>query len=80
MIVISFMGALPTIKKVYFEPESESASAWMISLLGNSLNLLAVENWIFAIAVYPLYNFAVCVVVNVLIHRSLFSSGIVKGK
>lgn len=56
-LFIDFMGALPTIRKSYYEPESEDRTAWALFFTGNIINLFAVENWTFAIAVYPIYMF-----------------------
>lgn len=55
MLVFDFMGVLPTARKSYYEPESEDRLAWAISLAGSTANLFAVEIWVFAIAVYPVY-------------------------
>lgn len=54
-IFIDFMGVLPTAKKVFHEPETEDKTAWTVSVLSSVINLFAVENWVFAVAVYPLY-------------------------
>ena len=56
-LFIDFMGALPTIRKAYYEPESEDRTAWTLFFAGNTTNLFAVESWTFAIAVYPIYMF-----------------------
>lgn len=56
-LFIDFMGALPTIRKTYYDPESEDRIAWALFFAGNIVNLFAVEHWAFAIAVYPIYMF-----------------------
>ncbi|MBU6415340.1 hypothetical protein KGQ34_03850 [Patescibacteria group bacterium] len=56
-LFIDFMGVLPTIRKAYRDPESEDRIAWALFFTGNIANLLAVERWTFAIAVYPIYMF-----------------------
>lgn len=58
-LVIDLMGALPTIRKVYHEPEKEDRTAWTLFLVGNTINLFAVEMWTFTISVYPIYMFLV---------------------
>jgi len=58
-LFIDFLGALPTIKKAYLEPEKEDRFAWTLFFAGNLFNLFAVERWIFAIAVYPIFMFLV---------------------
>lgn len=56
-LFIDFMGALPTIRKSYHEPEKEDRTAWALFFTGNTANLFAVETWTFAISVYPIYMF-----------------------
>jgi len=57
---IDLVGGLPTIKKVYLNPASESCTAWTMFFLGNVANLFAVEHFTFAIATYPIYMFLAC--------------------
>ena len=54
---VDFSGALPTIRKAYRAPDTEDRLAWALFIAGNTVNLLAVERWQFAIAVYPVYMF-----------------------
>lgn len=68
-IVIDVMGALPTIRKTYREPESEDRMAWTLFSVGNTVNLLAIEEWTFAIAVYPVYMFLTAGLITVLVLR-----------
>jgi len=56
-LLIDAFGALPTIRKSYYAPESEDRLAWTLFFLGNVLNLFAVECWSFSIAAYPIYMF-----------------------
>lgn len=56
-LFIDFMGALPTIRKSYYEPEGENRTAWTLFFTGNTVNLFAIEAWTFAIAAYPIYMF-----------------------
>lgn len=67
-LFIDFIGALPTIRKAYHEPESEDRTAWTLLFIGNTANMFAVEDWTFRIAVYPIYMF----IVNGLIITLLF--------
>lgn len=66
-LFIDFVGALPTIRKVYHDPKSEDRTAWIIGSVANAINLFAVERWTFAIMIYPLYQFSVCMLVTILI-------------
>ena len=54
---VDFAGALPTIKKAYLDPDGEDRPAWALFIAGNTANLFAIERWVFAIAVYPIYMF-----------------------
>lgn len=59
-LFIDLMGALPTIRKAYYEPESENFTAWVLNFAANTINLFAIERWTFAIAVYPIFMFTTC--------------------
>lgn len=56
-LFIDFLGALPTIRKVCFDPRGESKPAWFLFFAGNTANMFAMEKWTFAIAVYPVWMF-----------------------
>lgn len=66
-IFIDFLGAIPTIKKVYLKPETEDRFAWTLFLVGSVANLSAIEVWTFVIYVYPVYMIALDVIVMTLI-------------
>lgn len=68
-IAIDLFGAMPTIKKTYHEPKSESQVAWSFFLAGNTLNLAALSSWEFSHSVYPLYLFSISVIVVALTMR-----------
>lgn len=69
-IVIDFLGALPTIRKSYYEPKTEDPLTWRIFLAAHTLNLFAINNWSFALSAYPLYLFSVTSIIVVLLLRS----------
>ncbi len=52
-LFINLLGTLPTLKKVWYQPETESKVAWSLFSLGTLINLFAIEKWIFSMAVYP---------------------------
>lgn len=67
-LFIDLMGALPTIRKAYYEPESEDRTAWALFFAGNIVNLFAVETtWTFAIYVYPIYMVLVSGIIAILV-------------
>jgi hypothetical protein len=66
-LAIDFFGALPTIRKAYHSPESEDLTAWILFLLGNTLNLAAIERWQFSLFIYPIYLFVLSGLITTLI-------------
>jgi hypothetical protein len=68
-IFLALLGALPTIRKAYKDPTSESALTWRIFFVGNALNLVAIEAWSVQSAAYPLYTALMAALMNALLHR-----------
>jgi hypothetical protein len=68
-VAVDFSGALPTLRKTYLEPWSESAASWAIFLVANALNLAALDGWSVETALYPLYLFGVSLAMVALISR-----------
>lgn len=62
-LVVDFMGALPTIKKSYYEPKTESLVSWFVYGIGTFLNLFTIKNWSIEIAAVPLYVFFINVII-----------------
>lgn len=56
-LAIDSLGALPTLKKSYYEPETEDLLSWALFFTANTLNLFAVEHWSAELLAYPLYLF-----------------------
>lgn len=56
-IAVDLIGGIPTIKKSYLDPAREDRLTWILFWTANVLNLFAVEEWNFAMALYPLYLF-----------------------
>lgn len=54
-LLMDFVGIIPTIKKSYIEPTSESRSSWLLTFIGNILNFGAVTSTTFGILIYPIY-------------------------
>ncbi len=76
LLLIDFFGALPTLKKVAFDPHSENLPAWSLFAIGGAVNLLTIpagslsEN--FVIAAYPIYLFFITSLVTLLSLRKYF--------
>lgn len=56
-LLIHLAGSLSTIKKSYLKPYSESLLAWIFFSFGHLFNIFAIEQFKFAIIVYPVYMF-----------------------
>jgi hypothetical protein len=69
-IGVDFAGALPTIRKTYLDPKSESLSAWSLFLAANAVNLFAVEAWSSPSIALPIYYFLITLVIIALAARS----------
>lgn len=57
MLINLFMGAvgaIPTLKKAWRDPASENKLTWLLFVISCVFNLLAVKEWKFAIAIYPI--------------------------
>ncbi len=74
-IIIDFFGLLPTIIKSYQRPYTENRASWTIATIASLLNVLAIERWGVAIAVYPLYVF---ITNGLILYFIFFSSNIIK--
>ncbi len=46
---------LPTIRQVYLDPYSENMYTWIFFALGNSLSILAIRQWSYGVAVFPVF-------------------------
>jgi len=75
-ILVDSLGFMPTLKKAYFQPASESKLAWSIGVAATWLNLLAINSWRPGIALYPIYTLTF----NTLVLLLLFGIGRDKSK
>jgi hypothetical protein len=66
-ILLDFFGAVPTLCKTYLHPWSENLLAWILFLVGNTLNLIALSVWNVEIASYPVYLFLISLIMTGLI-------------
>ena len=60
--IIDFVGMLPTVRKTYNTPSSESLPAWILAMLRNLLQLSALAVYSLTTVLYPLEIFAVEVI------------------
>jgi hypothetical protein len=68
-LFLALLGALPTFRSVYRDPGAEPTLVWCAFLLGNMLNLAAVEHWSWRSGAYPAYAVLAAGFVNMLIYR-----------
>jgi hypothetical protein len=68
-LIIDLLGAIPTLRKSFLEPEKEDLLTWGIFLTASTLNLLIVGQWKFSLVSYPLYLFLLHFLIITLILR-----------
>jgi hypothetical protein len=66
-IAADLFAAVPTIKKSYSRPESESANTYVASSAGAGVTLLTIPRWTFNYYGFPLYVMFVCAIIAALI-------------
>lgn len=52
-LCVDVIGGIPTLRKVWYVPRSENRTAWALWALGNLINVFAVGDGGFIVAVYP---------------------------
>ena len=57
-IGIDSLGALPTIKKSYLQPETEDLFSWMMFWIAGTLNICALTKWSVELVAQPIYLFS----------------------
>jgi len=68
-ILSDFLASLPTLKKVWFYPETETSTAYTGGLIANILGLFMITEWSFSIYSFGIYMVAINLVIVVLIYR-----------
>ena len=66
-LCIDFFAAIPTIYKTFKDPNSEDTTAWICTATASVLNIFAIENFSFSIAVYPIYMITMNIVIVLLV-------------
>ena len=70
---MDLLGAIPTINKIYHDPNSEDLRFWVMSFVAAVLNLLAIENFSLSFIVFPVYLFILNIVILTLLTRPKWS-------
>jgi hypothetical protein len=68
-ISMDMMAALPTLKKSYYNPETENVFSWMLYSVGSFLNLFTIEHWSITLSALPIYVFCVNTAITVVLLR-----------
>jgi hypothetical protein len=69
------LGAIPTIKKVYKNPQTEDRLAWTMTTIATVINLFAIENWSSPLSLlYPVYMLFIMGLITSLIWVRICSS------
>ena len=55
-ILVDLLAFLPTVKKTWLYPTSESRLSWNLATLANACNVLALTRWELRIVLFPIYN------------------------
>jgi hypothetical protein len=62
------LAALPTVRKAYRAPETESAYVYLLAMISAVITLLTIDKWNFAYWGFPAYILAICGILFALIH------------
>lgn len=65
------LASLPTVVKSYYEPETESPTAFLLAGISALLTILTIDNWVFQEMAFPIYIFFVCTTLYLLIQFKL---------
>lgn len=72
-IAMDILGAIPTIQKIYYEPDSEDLLFWVMAFSASVLNLLAIESFTLSFVLFPLYLLILNITVLILLTRPRWS-------
>ncbi|MEI6580882.1 MAG: hypothetical protein WCO07_01775 [bacterium] len=71
-ILSDALAAIPTIKKAWQYPETESSTSYAGGIINNILSLLIIKNWIFSIYSFSIYFIIVNLIIVFCIYRKKF--------
>lgn len=70
-IIADAFASLPTVIKSYKEPETENSTIFLFGMINSGLTLLTIKDWSFAQWGFPVYIFAICVIIYSLVRFKL---------
>lgn len=68
-LTVDSLAIYPTIEKSWHKPETEDRFAWLLTQVGNLLNLFAIDKLTFGVTVYPIWLFILDGVVVYALYR-----------
>lgn len=71
-ILADIFGSIPTLIKTWHRPESEHATAYLLSILAMAVTLFTITNWSFVSYGMPLYMLLINFVIFMLTQRKAF--------
>jgi len=57
------LAAIPTIRKTYLHPDTESHTTFLFGAASAAITLLTIKHWTFAIAGFPIYILVTCLLI-----------------
>jgi hypothetical protein len=66
-ILADLLAAVPTLRKAYTHPHTETALAFLCSGISAFITLLTIDDWTFAVAGFPIYIMAMSTVMYTLV-------------
>lgn len=70
-ILADLLAGIPTVIKAYREPETENYHAFFFGVINAAITLLVIKTWDFAHYAFPIYIFAICALLVLLIRFKL---------
>lgn len=71
-MAVDIVGAIPLLITVYKDSRADYAPAWLLGLIGNLINLFAVERWNWSNASYPVYMVILMLSMTLLVYFPKF--------
>jgi hypothetical protein len=70
-ILADGLASIPTVRKAYYQPETESGLIFLFGMINAGITLLTIKSWTFAHWGFPVYIFLICVILYSLIKFKL---------
>ena len=74
-ILADMFAFMPTIRKTFIDPSSESLISWFLFLLSYVFSVLAISTWTYGVAIFPCYLAVFGTIMCILILRGRLKKG-----